>query len=176
PLEGDDIGTESQVKRNVNLRLRVCAAASAEKSVRTSRIFRPVRLSGLGDCFLVIYDRHHAGAARPEPAVPRVDSRSVRGSERLPIVLIGNKTDMAHRGHVDKGGYGDPQQPVPLPHFLVSAAEDPKIVDLVFMGLAAEGQNDMPKSQKSGAPSRMSSAAFRSTLSAASQQVSSSSS
>uniref|UniRef100_A0A1I8GB34 small monomeric GTPase n=1 Tax=Macrostomum lignano TaxID=282301 RepID=A0A1I8GB34_9PLAT len=162
PLEGDDIGTESQVKRNVNLRLRVCAAASAEKSVRSTN--QPVTAPGPGftdatdavrymtkkfiesyqsscdviyrhqivvqenpidveildtssyerrgfsglsacldwaDCFLVIYDVTMLDSA-PRTRLFLELIRSVRGSERLPIVLIGNKTDMAHRGHVDK--------------------------------------------------------------------------
>uniref|UniRef100_A0A1I8JNH5 SLED domain-containing protein n=1 Tax=Macrostomum lignano TaxID=282301 RepID=A0A1I8JNH5_9PLAT len=77
---------------------------------------------------------------------------------RLPAVLVGNKTDLAYCGHGNnKAEMEILSSQFRCRHFVTSAAEDPKIIDLIFTGLIAEGHLSIGQShslRKASLPGR----------------------
>uniref|UniRef100_A0A1I8ILH1 Protein kinase domain-containing protein n=1 Tax=Macrostomum lignano TaxID=282301 RepID=A0A1I8ILH1_9PLAT len=101
------------------------------------------------DSFLFVYDVTLLDSA-PRARLFLELARTVRDNaavsagtakeRRLPAVLVGNKTDLAYCGHGNnKAEMEILSSQFRCRHFVTSAAEDPKIIDLIFTGLIAEG-------------------------------------
>ncbi|PAA91342.1 hypothetical protein BOX15_Mlig018551g1 [Macrostomum lignano] len=119
------------------------------------------------DSFLFVYDVTLLDSA-PRARLFLELARTVRDNaaisagsakeRRLPAVLVGNKTDLAYCGHGNnKAEMEILSSQFRCRHFVTSAAEDPKIIDLIFTGLIAEGHLSIGQShslRKASLPGR----------------------